>query len=117
MKVWIYGGGQQGGGIQDPQFDGCNLAAHDTLLVSISYRVGPLGYLTLESAGIGGNFGIEDLILGLEWVQSNIVSFGGDPVSTTTEFPNPVLGLTLTTYAEESSPVWRVCWSYECLHP
>lgn len=81
MKVWIHGGGQQGGGIRDPQFDGCNLAAHDTLLVSISYRLGPLGYLTLDSAGIGGNFGTQDLILGLEWVQSNIESFGGDPVS------------------------------------
>ena len=81
VKVWIHGGGEQGGGIQDPTFDGCNLAAHNTLLVSIAYRLGPLGFLTLDSAGIGGNFGIEDLILGLEWVQSNIASFGGDPVS------------------------------------
>lgn len=80
VKVWIYGGGQQGGGIQNPMYDGCNLAAHDTLLVSISYRLGPIGYLTLDSAGIGGNFGIQDLVLGLEWVQSNIAAFGGDPV-------------------------------------
>jgi carboxylesterase type B len=81
VKVWIYGGGQQGGGIQNPLYDGCNLAAHDTLLVSINYRLGPLGYLTLDAAGIGGNFGTQDLILGLEWLQSHISAFGGDPVS------------------------------------
>lgn len=79
--MWIYGGGEQGGGIQNPLYDGCNLAAHDTLVVSISYRLGPIGFLTLGSAGIAGNFGIQDLVLGLEWVQSNIASFGGDPVS------------------------------------
>ncbi len=80
VKVWIYGGGQQGGGIQNPLYDGCNLAAHDTLLVSINYRLGPLGYLALPSAGITGNFGIQDLILGLEWVQLHISAFGGNPV-------------------------------------
>jgi carboxylesterase type B len=62
-------------------YDGCNLAAHDTLLVSINYRIGPMGYFTLASAGIAGNFGIQDLILGLEWVQSNIAAFGGNAVS------------------------------------
>jgi carboxylesterase type B len=80
VKVWVYGGGNQGGGIQDALYDGCNLAAHDTLLVSINYRIGPLGFLTLASAGITGNFGIQDLILGLEWVQSHITAFGGNPV-------------------------------------
>ena len=62
-------------------FDGCNLAAYDTLLVSINYRLGPIGFLTLASAGIAGNFGIQDLVLGLEWVQSYITAFGGNPVS------------------------------------
>lgn len=80
VKVWIYGGGDQAGGIQNAMYDGCNLAAHDTLVVAINYRLGPLGFLALNSAGIAGNFGIEDIILGLEWVQSNIVKFGGNPV-------------------------------------
>jgi carboxylesterase type B len=87
VKVWIYGGGEQGGGIQNPLYDGCNLAAHGTLVVSISYRVGPLGFLTLASAGIAGNFGVQDLLLGLEWVQSHIASFGGNPVSLPTPYP------------------------------
>jgi para-nitrobenzyl esterase len=40
-----------------------------------------LGFLALEGAGIKGNQAIQDLLLGLEWVQKNIAAFGGDPVS------------------------------------
>jgi carboxylesterase type B len=87
--VFIYGGGDQGGGILNPLYDGCNLASHDTLVVSISYRVGPLGFLALDSAGITGNFGIQDLLLGLEWVQSHITAFGGNPVSFSMPLPDP----------------------------
>jgi hypothetical protein len=36
--------------------------------------------MALEKAGIYGNQGIQDLLLGLEWVQDNIAQFGGDPV-------------------------------------
>jgi hypothetical protein len=116
VKVWIYGGGQQGGGIQNPLFNGCSLAAHDTLLVSINYRLGPLGYLTIADAGIGGNFGIQDLILGLEWVQSHIAAFGGDPVSF--RLPYPDLGLNANYFStEKGCPVWRIRRRDECLHP
>lgn len=101
VKVWIYGGGEQGGGIQNPMYDGCNLAAHDTLLVSINYRLGPLGFLTLASAGIAGNFGIQDLVLGLEWVQSHITAFGGNPVSFSTSFPDSFLEIMLTVFQQE----------------
>jgi carboxylesterase type B len=90
VKVWIYGGGEQGGGTQNPLYDGCSLAAHETLVVSIAYRVGTLGFLTLASAGIAGNFGIQDLVLGLEWVQSHIAAFGGNPVSFPTLFYYPL---------------------------
>lgn len=36
--------------------------------------------MALESAGILGNQGIQDIIMGLEWVRDNIEAFGGDPV-------------------------------------
>jgi carboxylesterase type B len=49
-------------------------------MVSINYRLGPLGFFSLKDAGFGGNQGIQDQLLGLQWVQDNIGAFGGDPV-------------------------------------
>jgi carboxylesterase type B len=40
-----------------------------------------MGFLSLESAGIAGNFAVQDLLLALFWVQGNVEAFGGDPVS------------------------------------
>lgn len=49
-------------------------------MVSLTYRVGPLGFLALKSAGIGGNQAVQDILLGFEWIQENIAAFGGNPV-------------------------------------
>ena len=81
VKVWIYGGGEDAGSISNPTYDGCYLAPSGTIVVSINYRLGPLGFLALENAGIDGNFGIQDILAGLQWIQENIAAFGGDPVS------------------------------------
>ena len=80
VKFWIYGGANDGGSISDPLYSGCNLAT-DSIVVSANYRLGALGFLSLESAGIAGNFAVQDLLLALQWVQDNIDAFGGDPVS------------------------------------
>jgi len=54
------------------------------IVVTIAYRLGPLGYLahpelTQESAHhSSGNYGLMDQIAALEWIQRNIASFGGD---------------------------------------
>jgi Carboxylesterase family len=66
------------GGISDPLYNGFNLAT-DSMVVSILYRIGAMGFLALETGGITGNFGVQDILLGLEWVQQNIAAFGGDP--------------------------------------
>ncbi|KAI5459593.1 putative carboxylesterase [Mariannaea sp. PMI_226] len=79
VKVWIYGGGNSAGGISDSFYDGCKVAEADAVFVSINYRLGPLGFLALDSAGVPGNQGISDILLGLQWVQDNIAEFGGDP--------------------------------------
>ena len=53
--------------------------------VSINYRLGPMGFLTLDtlsqssSSGTSGNYGLMDMILALQWVRDNIRNFGGDP--------------------------------------
>ena len=49
------------------------------IIVTINYRLGPLGFLYLDSQEVNGNAGFYDQILALQWVQDNIGSFGGDP--------------------------------------
>jgi carboxylesterase type B len=78
VKVWIYGGSNEAGSISDATYNGC-FAAANTIVVSVNYRVGPLGWLALPDLGISGNFGTQDQLLALAWVQANIASFGGDP--------------------------------------
>jgi carboxylesterase type B len=80
VKFWIYGGADDAGSISDPLYNGCNLAT-DSVVVSAAYRVGALGFLSLESDDFAGNFAVQDLLLALKWVQQNIAAFGGDPVS------------------------------------
>ncbi|KAJ5316489.1 alpha/beta-hydrolase [Penicillium antarcticum] len=79
VKVWVYGGSETEGSVSDPLYDGCNTADAGSILVTINYRLGPLGFTALSSAGIYGNQGIQDILLGLQWVQENIAAFGGDP--------------------------------------
>lgn len=46
--------------------------------VSMNYRLGPLGFLSLGTADYSGNAGLKDQLLALQWVQQNIGHFGGD---------------------------------------
>ncbi|KAF8642982.1 hypothetical protein AX14_009666 [Amanita brunnescens Koide BX004] len=62
--------------MSDPLYDGCNLA---TGAISVNYRVGPLGWLALNSTGLKANNGLRDQLLALQWVQDNIAAFEGDP--------------------------------------
>ena len=80
VMVWIHGGGFEGGTIFTPFFDGRHIAAEgDVILVSINYRLGPLGFLYEESdSNAPGNVGLSDQVLALKWVYDNIESFGGD---------------------------------------
>ncbi|KAI2465933.1 alpha/beta-hydrolase [Annulohypoxylon bovei var. microspora] len=78
VKVWLYGGSNEGGGVSDPTYNGC-FSAQDSIVVSVNYRLGPLGFLALEDLGLTGNYAIQDQLLALRWVQENIAKFGGDP--------------------------------------
>jgi para-nitrobenzyl esterase len=85
VLVWIYGGGFSFGSTSTPVHNGEHLARKGVILVSINYRVGPLGFLahpelSAESTHhASGNYGLQDQIAGLKWVKKNIAAFGGDP--------------------------------------
>ncbi|MBI1176224.1 carboxylesterase family protein [bacterium] len=85
VLVWIYGGGFSFGSTSTPTHNGEHLARKGVVLVSINYRVGPLGFLahpdlSAESPHhVSGNYGLMDQIAGLKWVRKNIAAFGGDP--------------------------------------
>lgn len=87
VLVWIYGGGFNGGATS--YYNGEHLARKGVVLVSIAYRVGQLGFmahpeLSAESPNnVSGNYGLLDIIAGLEWIQKNIAQFGGDPEKVT----------------------------------
>ncbi len=85
VMVWIHGGSYKGGWSYEPNYDGRKLAEHGVIVVSIAYRLGPLGFLgpnaVQEDAPI--NFGTMDQIAALQWVQRNIRAFGGDPDNVT----------------------------------
>ncbi|MEP6746971.1 MAG: carboxylesterase family protein [Bacteroidota bacterium] len=85
VLVWIYGGGFAVGYTSDPMYNGANLAKKGVMLVSIAYRVGQLGFLahpelSAESPNrVSGNYGLLDMIAGLQWIKENIAALGGDP--------------------------------------
>lgn len=91
VMVFIHGGGNQQGGASEVSsgtqlYFGKNMAERgDVVVVTIQYRLGPLGFLVhpgldAESAsGKSGNYAVLDQILALQWVKNNIAAFGGNP--------------------------------------
>jgi len=76
VMVWIHGGGYLGGGGCEDGTDGSKLAELGVTVVSFNYRLGAFGYLAHPK--LGSNFGLQDQIAALRWVQENIGQFGGD---------------------------------------
>jgi para-nitrobenzyl esterase len=86
VLVWIHGGGFTGDGARN--YDGSKLAADGTVVVTINYRLGALGFLAHPAlasrpGGPAGNYGLMDQIAALRWVKRNIAQFGGDPHNVT----------------------------------
>ena len=83
--VWIYGGGYINGSASMPLYWGDRLAHKGVIVVTIAYRLGPLGFLALPELTresphhSSGNYGLMDQIAALEWIQRNIAAFGGNP--------------------------------------
>ena len=89
VMFWMHGGSNRIGSGNEPGYDGADLARHGVVVVTINYRLGPLGFfahpaLTRESPHrSSGNYGLLDQIAALRWVRDNIAKFGGDPARVT----------------------------------
>jgi para-nitrobenzyl esterase len=89
VMVWIHGGGNTIG--TSRFYDGSRLASlHQVIVVTLNYRLGALGWFRHASLREGrdaldasGNFGTLDQIAALQWVQTNVAAFGGDPGNVT----------------------------------
>ncbi|XP_045516765.1 venom carboxylesterase-6-like [Pieris brassicae] len=81
VVVFIHGGAfMYGGGVlYGPE----NLMDRDIVVVTINYRLGPLGFLSTGDEVAPGNNGLKDQSFALDWVKHNIMMFGGNPDSVT----------------------------------
>jgi para-nitrobenzyl esterase len=86
--VWIHGGGFTGGRPSEPLYDGTHFAEAGIICITVAYRLGVFGFLDVSKffgpvyTGSADN-ALLDLIAALQWVQTNIAAFGGDPYRVT----------------------------------
>jgi para-nitrobenzyl esterase len=89
VLVFMHGGRNREGSGAVAVYDGEGLAKKGVVMVTINYRLGVLGWfshpeLSQESPNhVSGNYGLQDQIAALKWVQANIAAFGGDPARVT----------------------------------
>jgi para-nitrobenzyl esterase len=87
VLFWVHGGGFILGSGAEATYDGQALSeATGSVVVTINYRLGPLGFLAhaalaSEDAAYpsAGMYGFEDQRAALVWAKNNIQAFGGDP--------------------------------------
>ncbi|MDI2127582.1 carboxylesterase/lipase family protein [Yinghuangia seranimata] len=83
VLVWIHGGAYISGSSAMPNYSGETFARDgDLVVVTLTYRLGPLGLLYFggsDGEAAPGNAWLSDQAAALRWVHDNIAAFGGDP--------------------------------------
>ncbi|HUS31121.1 MAG TPA: carboxylesterase family protein [Kofleriaceae bacterium] len=106
VLVWFHGGAFAFGSGGETYYNGQHLAeTQGVVIVAVNYRLGAFGFLAhaglaAEDAGYptSGNYGLEDQLAALQWVQRNIKAFGGDPTH-------------VTVFGESAGGI-STCWQY-----
>lgn len=78
VEVYVHGGGFQIG-YGDMLVPKALMVAHNIIAVTLNYRLGIHGFLSLGTEDVPGNGGMKDIVVALRWVKNNIANFGGDP--------------------------------------
>nr|XP_021199848.2 LOW QUALITY PROTEIN: venom carboxylesterase-6 [Helicoverpa armigera] len=81
VVVFIHGGAFMYG--EGTVYDATNLMDWDMVVVTLNYRLGPLGFLSTGDEFAPGNNGLKDQSFALQWIKNNILMFGGNPDSIT----------------------------------
>lgn len=76
--VYIHGGSFAWGDAKS-QAGPHYLMDREVVLVSFNYRLGALGFMSVGTQEIPGNAAMKDMALVLQWINRNIVKFGGNP--------------------------------------
>lgn len=81
VLLYIHGGAFRSGSSTLKIYSPDYLLMADIIVVTFNYRVGPLGFLSLNnpSLNVPGNAGLKDQLMVLKFVKENIKNFGGDP--------------------------------------
>ena len=84
VMFWIHGGGLTGGSnsfrMYGPQQF---MDKGSVVIITVNYRLGPIGFLSMGTEDVPGNAGLRDQTLAMKWVQENVANFGGDSSSVT----------------------------------
>jgi para-nitrobenzyl esterase len=88
VQLWIHGGGFHFGSGAHVTGEGAGIARRGTVVVTVNYRLGALGFLNLGALlgpeyAAAANAGLLDQVAALRWVRENIAAFGGDPGNVT----------------------------------
>jgi carboxylesterase type B len=112
VLFWIYGGSLEFGTAMQPAYDGSAFAAYqDVIVVAPNYRTNVFGFPNSPELPVTGqNLGFLDQRFALDWVQSNIHAFGGDPEQVTIFGESAgafSIDALLTSFPKNSTPPFR----------
>ncbi|XP_061729230.1 cholinesterase 1-like, partial [Cydia pomonella] len=78
VLIQIFGGkfyiGSARSFLYGPRF----IVRHDVIFITFNYRLGPYGFMCLNTSKVPGNQGLKDQVQALRWIKENIRYFGGD---------------------------------------
>ncbi|XP_050665005.1 juvenile hormone esterase-like isoform X3 [Leptidea sinapis] len=78
VMLYVHGGGYLFGSGSSTMYGPDYLVEKDVIVVTVNYRCGALGFLSLNTPEVPGNAGLKDVIQAVRWVKENIKNFGGN---------------------------------------